>query len=173
MEYSILTSSHLETPLGPMLAVADERALHLLEFIDYRNLKQEVARLKIRTKSTIVSGTTEIINSIEKELKAYFEGRLRDFKTPLFLSGSPFQKQAWEALMRIPHGETRSYAEQAHTIGKPSAYRAVANANGANQIAIVIPCHRIINSNGKLGGYGGGVDRKKWLIQFEKSLPQS
>ena len=100
--------------------------------------------------------------------RAYFEGKRQDFKTPLFLLGSPFQKRVWEELMKISPGKTRSYAEIAMAIGKPTAYRAVANANGANQLAIVIPCHRVINSNGELGGYGGGIARKKWLIDLEK-----
>jgi O-6-methylguanine DNA methyltransferase len=95
-----------------------------------------------------------------------FDRTLQDFKTSVQLLGSPFQKLVWNELVSIPYGQTRSYLEQA--IKKQAAYRAVANANGANQIAIVIPCHRIINSNGKLGGYSGGISRKKWLIEHEK-----
>lgn len=167
---NILQASWLDMPLGPMLAIADEKHLYLLEFVGRRGLEREIERLRIKTKSAIIPGYTAPIASIEKELHAYFAGKLKVFKTPLFLLGSPFQKLAWEALMKIPYGETRSYAEQAVAIGKPSAYRAVANANGANQIAIVIPCHRIINSNGDLGGYGGGIAHKKWLIQHEKQL---
>lgn len=158
----------LDTPLGPMLAIADEKLLYLLEFVERRGLEREIERLRVKKKAAVIPGKTPPITSIEKELKAYFEGTLQTFKTPLFLSGSPFQKQAWKALIRIPYGETRSYLHQAISIGKPSAYRAVANANGANQIAIVIPCHRIINNNGELGGYGGGIARKKWLIEHEK-----
>lgn len=164
----ILKASWLDTPLGPMLAVADDEALHLLEFVDRRGLEREVERLRVRTKASIIPGHTNPIASIEKELAAYFEGTLKEFKTPLHLSGSLFQQQAWIELQRIPYGETRSYMEQATTIGKPTSYRAVANANGANQIAIVIPCHRIINTNGELGGYGGGLARKQWLIEHEK-----
>lgn len=164
----ILKAHWLDTPLGPMIAIADEELLYLLEFVDRRGLEREVERLRKRTKSAIIPGITSPITSIESELKAYFEGSLREFKTPLFLLGSPFQKRAWQALMDIPYGETRSYAEQATAINKPSAYRAVASANGANQIAIVIPCHRIINSSGDLGGYGGGLARKQWLIDHEK-----
>ncbi len=166
--HNILKASWLDTRLGPMLAIADERALHLLEFVDRRGLEREVERLRIRTKSAIIPGNTGPIMSITKELTSYFEGNLKAFKTPLSPLGSPFQEFVWEALMCIPYGETRSYTDQAIAIGKPSACRAVANANGANQIAIVIPCHRIINSNGELGGYGGGIARKKWLIDHEK-----
>lgn len=101
-------------------------------------------------------------------MELYFSGKLRQFNTPTHLIGSPFQKKAWLALIDIPYGETRSYLQQAKVIGNPSAYRAVANANGANQLAIVVPCHRIINANGELGGYGGGVNRKQWLLEHER-----
>jgi AraC family transcriptional regulator of adaptative response/methylated-DNA-[protein]-cysteine methyltransferase len=100
-------------------------------------------------------------------LGIYFSGVNHEFITPLALLGSPFQVQVWEELIRIPKGETRSYAQLASAIGRPSAYRAVARANGANQIAIVIPCHRVINSSGELGGYGGGIKRKQWLLDHE------
>lgn len=165
---NILKASSLDTPLGPMLAIADERFLYLLEFLECRGLEREVERLCISTKSAIIAGTTDPITSIQRELKLYFDGTLKIFETPIFLLGSPFQKLAWEMLTLIPYGETRSYLAQAIQIGKPSASRAVANANGANQIAIVIPCHRIINSDGKLGGYGGGIGRKTWLLEHER-----
>lgn len=169
---NILKAALLDTPLGPMIAVASEEELYLLEFVDGRGLEREVERLKATTKSAIIPGTSTAIQSIEKELSAYFQGELRDFKTPMHLSGSPFQKMVWDALCSIPYGETRSYLEQARLIGKSTACRAVANANGANQLAIIIPCHRIITSSGELGGYGGGVGRKKWLIEHENRLAQ-
>lgn len=165
----VLKASWLDTPLGPMLAVADEDALRLLEFVDRRGLELEIERLRKRTKLPVIPGSSSPILSIEQELNQYFEGKLKIFTTPLYPLGSPFQRRTWEALMRIPYGETRSYLEQAEAIGKPSAYRAVANANGANQIAIVIPCHRIIAHDGGLGGYGGGLHRKKWLLDLEKA----
>ncbi|OJW51112.1 MAG: bifunctional transcriptional activator/DNA repair enzyme protein Ada [Alphaproteobacteria bacterium 41-28] len=164
----ILKAAWLDTRLGPMIAIADERELYLLEFVDRRGLEREVERLRKKTKSTILPGITEPIHSIERELNQYFDGKLEEFKTPLFLLGSPFQKRVWEELQKIPFGETRSYSDIAAAIGKPSAFRAVANANGANQLAIIIPCHRVINTNGDLGGYGGGITRKKWLINHEK-----
>ena len=165
---NILKSTWLDTILGPMLAIADDESLYLLEFVDRRGLEREIERLRIRTHSAIIPGCTDPILSIGKELNSYFEGTLKEFKTPLYLLGSPFQKRAWNALIHIPYGETQSYLDQARAIENPSAYRAVANANGANQIAIVIPCHRIINSDGGLGGYGGGIARKKWLIEHEQ-----
>lgn len=165
---NVLKASWLDTRLGPMIAIADDHALYLLEFLDRRGLEQEIERLRHRTKSAIIPGKTSPIQSIEQELSAYFEGQLITFKTPLFLLGSPFQKTVWNALCQIDYGTTKSYAEQARMIGKPTASRAVANANGANQLAIVIPCHRIITSAGDLGGYSGGIARKQWLLQHEK-----
>ena len=164
----ILKASWIDTKLGPMIAISDEHSLYLLEFVDRRGLEREVEKLKTKTKAVIVPGMTDPIKSIETELHAYFAGRPTVFKTPLHLLGSPFQKLVWEELMRIPYGVTRSYLEQAARIGKHKAYRAVANANGANQLAIVIPCHRVINNNGELGGYGGGITRKQWMIDHEK-----
>jgi len=166
----ILKATWLDTPLGPMIAVADEQALYLLEFVERRGLEREIERLRQKTKAAIVPGVTPPINSIEHELVQYFKGKLITFKTPLFLLGSSFQKQVWEALRKIPAGATRSYADLAKAIGRPTAFRAVAQANGTNQLAIIIPCHRVINSNGALGGYAGGVSRKQWLLDHEKKL---
>jgi AraC family transcriptional regulator of adaptative response/methylated-DNA-[protein]-cysteine methyltransferase len=167
-QYNILKSSWLDSPLGPILAISDNQELYLLEFIERRGLEREVEQLRDKTKSVIIPGRTNIIDSIEKELNLYFSGKLREFKTPIHLIGSDFQKTVWQELMRIPYGETRSYLVQAKSIGKPTAFRAVANANGSNQFAIIVPCHRVINTNGKLGGYGGGISRKQWLIDMEK-----
>ena len=153
-----------------MLVIADETGLYLLEFVDRRGLELEIERLRLKTKSAILPGTTDPITSIDRELKEYFSGQRRDFKTPCHLLGSPFQQDVWHELMRIPYGTTRSYGEQAKCLNKPTAFRAVANANGANQLAIIIPCHRIISSDGTLGGYGGGIERKKWLIEHEASM---
>lgn len=164
----ILKASWLDTRLGPMIAIADENTLYLLEFVDRRGLEREVERLRQKTKSAIVPGHTQPISSIENELSQYFEGKLIEFKTPTHYIGSLFQQQVWEELKKIPAGETRSYLDIAVAIGKPSAFRAVAQANGANQLTIVIPCHRVINTNGDLGGYGGGIIRKNWLINHEK-----
>nr|WP_308640181.1 trifunctional transcriptional activator/DNA repair protein Ada/methylated-DNA--[protein]-cysteine S-methyltransferase [Paenibacillus silvisoli] len=166
----ILKAAWIDTRLGPMIAISDEHALHLLEFVDRRGLEREVERLRKRTKSAIIPGVTEPIRSIERELADYFEGSLTAFKTPIAMLGSPFQINVWQQLMAIPPGETRSYLDLAKSLGKPSAFRAVAQANGANQLAIIIPCHRVINANGELGGYGGGLSRKDWLLTHEKNV---
>lgn len=164
---SILYASWIDTPLGPMLAVADKEYLYLLEFVQRKGLEREIERMRSKTKSIILPGTPGPIRSIKQEIELYFAGKIKIFKTPIYISGTDFQKKAWEALMKIPYGTTRSYKEQAGIVGKASAFRAVANANGSNQLAIIIPCHRIINSDGNLGGYGGGLHRKKWLLDFE------
>jgi AraC family transcriptional regulator of adaptative response/methylated-DNA-[protein]-cysteine methyltransferase len=131
-------------------------------------LERALKQLPIKTKTTIVPGRTKHIDSIENELALYFAGSLKEFKTPVHLLGSSFQQNVWRTLTTIPYGHTASYSQEAIAIGKPSACRAVANANGANQLAIIIPCHRIINNNGKLGGYGAGIMRKQWLLDHEK-----
>ncbi len=163
-----LKTSWIDTPLGPMLAISDDQALYLIEFVDRRGLEKEIERLRKKVKLPIIPGSSKPIQQIEKELEKYFNGYKDPFQTPLVLLGSPFQKRVWEELKKIPRGETRSYKDIAKSIGQPSALRAVANANGANQFAIVIPCHRVINSNGELGGYGGGLKRKEWLLKHEK-----
>lgn len=167
--YRVLQTAWIDTTLGPMLAIADEKGLYLLEFICRRGLEREIEKLRHTMRAALVPGTTEPLAMVEEELKAYFDGTLRSFQTPIHLLGTPFQKQAWEMLQRIPYGETRSYKEQAVSLGNPKAYRAVARANGTNQLALLIPCHRIINSDGTLGGYGGGVHCKKWLLQHEST----
>lgn len=116
---------------------------------------------------------TAPIRFIEEELKGYFDGSLRHFTTPLFQGGTSFQRSVWDKLAAIPCGETESYQDLAVSLGKPTAYRAVAQANGANQLAIVIPCHRVINASGELGGYGGGLTRKSWLLQHEQRMGKS
>lgn len=163
-----LKASWLDTPLGPMIAIANEDGLYLLEFVDRRGLEREVERLRQKTKSAIIPGDTSASSSIKKELVEYFDGKLKIFKTPIFLMGSPFQKQVWDELKKIPSGEVRTYSQIAQAIERPTAFRAVAQANGANQLAIVIPCHRVINTNGDIGGYGGGLTRKEWLLNHEK-----
>jgi AraC family transcriptional regulator of adaptative response/methylated-DNA-[protein]-cysteine methyltransferase len=166
---SQLKLASLDTPLGSMIVVADDELLYLLEFVDRKGLEREVKHLSGRTKLDIVQGSTAITALIEEELRLYFAKQLTRFTTPLFLLGSDFQKSVWAALQETPLGETRSYAALATSLNKPTAFRAVANANGANQIAIVIPCHRVINSNGNLGGYGGGVPKKQWLLEHERN----
>jgi AraC family transcriptional regulator of adaptative response/methylated-DNA-[protein]-cysteine methyltransferase len=164
----VLKAEWIDTKLGPMVAIADDDELYLLEFVDRRALEREMQRLKQRSKLPIIPGSSRIIKQIESELALYFAGKLTEFTTPVCLIGTPFQRKVWEKLQEIPFGKTYSYADLAKMIGRPTAYRAVANANGANQFAIIIPCHRVINNDGKLGGYGGGLARKEWMLNHEK-----
>jgi AraC family transcriptional regulator of adaptative response/methylated-DNA-[protein]-cysteine methyltransferase len=168
----ILKSLQIDTVLGPMVAIGDNDALYLLEFMTKKGLNRNIERLQ-KSGMRIIPGESAPLKTIQLELKAYFEGRLKHFQTPYCVFGSTFQKQVWNALCQIPYGETRSYTEQANLINKPKAYRAVANANGANQLAIIIPCHRIICSDGSLGGYGGGLAVKRGLLEHELSFRKS
>jgi len=162
----LLHAAWIDTQLGPMLTLADDRALHLLEFTDRRGLEREIERQ--RERFAIAPGRTKITEQIERELAAYFAGQSNSFITPIELGGTPFQRQVWRALINIPYGETRSYAQLAQQVGNPKGFRAAARANGCNQLAIIVPCHRVINASGELGGYAGGLARKQWLLQHEQ-----
>ncbi|HEY9079307.1 trifunctional transcriptional activator/DNA repair protein Ada/methylated-DNA--[protein]-cysteine S-methyltransferase [Magnetovibrio sp.] len=162
-----LKAEWLDTPLGPMIAMCDDAALYLLEFVDRRGLEREIERLRKSQSAAIVPGRTAITDTLDAELKDYFSGTLSTFTIPLADIGSAFQKSVWAELKRIPYGTTWSYTDLAQSLGRPTAARAVAAANGRNQIAIVIPCHRVVNMDGQLGGYSGGIARKKWLIEHE------
>lgn len=166
----MLTTARIATPLDEMVVIADSEKLYLLEFFDRKDLAWEIERLQGSGKIKIEAGRTAPINAVEKELGAYFSGRLKNFTIPFFIAGTPFQQRVWQELQRIPYGQTRSYAQLAATIEKPTAFRAVALANASNQLALVVPCHRVINSGGALGGYGAGVERKKWLLDHEQKM---
>jgi AraC family transcriptional regulator, regulatory protein of adaptative response / methylated-DNA-[protein]-cysteine methyltransferase len=160
--------SWIESPLGPLVTAANDRGLCLLEFTDRRMLEAQFDTLKKLFSCAIVPGDNEHLANLRTELQAYFEGTLREFSIPLVFPGSPFQLRVWNELLRIPYGETCSYEELARRIGAESGQRAVGHANGLNRIAIVIPCHRVVNKDGKLGGYGGGLWRKQHLLDLEK-----
>ncbi len=166
-----LHAKWLDTPLGPMLAVAGDEGLMLLEFVDRRRVESEILALRTRTREVIVPGTCEHLERIADELAAYFSGTLRRFDVTLDVAGTPFQRLVWNRLRRIPHGETLSYGRLAEEIGRPGGQRAVGLANGRNCLAIVVPCHRVILANGSLGGYGGGRWRKQWLLDLEQNGP--
>jgi len=158
----------IETPLGSMIAIARTDALLMLQFTDKVRLQNEIKQIENSTQLSILPIKNAILDSIENELTFYFRGELKVFNTPLQLIGTPFQHRVWHALSNIPYGKTKSYTEEAHDIHHPSAYRAVANANGANHLSIVIPCHRVISHSGELGGYSSGIYRKKWLLDHEQ-----
>ncbi len=166
--HKVLKAEWIDTPLGSMVAIFDETHLYLLEFTDRRGLEREIEKMRKSLKVAIVPGRSPVTQMIEDDLAAYFKGELKDFTTPFKVYGSDFQKSVWDELLTIPYGVTRSYAEQAQRIGNPKAVRAVARANGMNQLAIIIPCHRVIGSDGKLTGYAGGLARKEWLLDLER-----
>lgn len=167
-----LRAAPIDTPLGPMVATADAHSLHLLEFMDRKALATELKRLAADTPGGLGCGRFAPHDQIEDELRRYFAGEPVRFDTPLTLHGAPFARQVWDALRAIPAGETRSYGEIAAQIGRPTAVRAVARANGQNQIALVIPCHRVIGADGSLTGYGGGLHRKRALIALERQAAE-
>lgn len=163
----ILKSKWINTPLGKMFAVSDEKNLYLLEFHDRKNLQLQIDKLNEQLNSIVLPGNTEVLDSIEKEIDLYFQGKLKVFTTPYILIGTNFRTKVWNQLSQISYSETISYNELALRVNLPSGFRAVANANASNRLAIIIPCHRVINKNGKLGGYAGGLSRKEWLINME------
>jgi AraC family transcriptional regulator of adaptative response/methylated-DNA-[protein]-cysteine methyltransferase len=165
----LLKTDWVPTPLGPMIAIADQSQLHLLEFLDRKALPTEVKKLQRNSSGSLGFGRTKITDQIQEELTGFFEGRRAVFETPLALHGTPFTRDVWRELLKIPAGEIRSYSDVAKALGRPEAVRAVARANGANQIAVVIPCHRVMGADGSLTGYGGGLWRKQKLIDLERN----
>ena len=163
------------TPIGQMLAAATEEGLIFLEF-------SESLTLGFRLKETVdllggvfasSGGKTPenpVLERLAEELREYFSGKRKNFTVPVILTGTEFRKKAWHALMAIPYGEVWSYSDQASFAGSPKAVRAIGSANGKNKISIVVPCHRVINKNGSLGGFGSGLWRKEYLLKLEGSL---
>jgi AraC family transcriptional regulator, regulatory protein of adaptative response / methylated-DNA-[protein]-cysteine methyltransferase len=156
------------TPIGMMLACFSDKGLCLLEFFDRLMLEGELFKLQLKLKANFKEvDENSIAKQLDIELKEYFSGKRKQFSIQLYTVGSPFQQAVWAELEKIPYGETRSYQRQADSLGKIKAVRAVANANGQNKISIIIPCHRVIGTNGQLTGYGGGLPRKKFLLDLE------
>ncbi|RCW88194.1 bifunctional transcriptional activator/DNA repair enzyme AdaA [Paracoccus lutimaris] len=168
-----LRATWIPTPLGDMIAISSRSHLHLLEFVDRKGLPAELKRLQAGSREGLGIGAMPPSEQAASELGDYFAARSARFTTPLALTGDAFTRQVWQALREIPVGETRSYDDIARRIGRPSATRAVARANGANQIALIIPCHRVIGTDGSLMDYDGGLWRKQRLIEIERQLRTS
>lgn len=158
---------HIETPIGTMVACATDKGICMLEFLDRKLLETELKDIAQREKTTVIQGESSYFSLLERELSEYFAGKRQEFSIPLHPMGTDFQQRVWQVLRTIPYGQTWSYKQQAITLGSPQSVRAVANANGMNRISILIPCHRVIGSNGTLTGYGGGLWRKKFLLELE------
>jgi AraC family transcriptional regulator of adaptative response/methylated-DNA-[protein]-cysteine methyltransferase len=161
--------SWMPSPLGPLVAGATSQGVCLLEFSDRRLLETQIQSVRKCFQVPVVPGDNHHLKQLMIELTGYFSGQVKRFSVPLIYPGTEFQMKVWKALLTIPYGETRSYDDIANSVGVPNACRAVGTANGKNRIAIVIPCHRVINKSGQLGGYGGGLRRKQYLLDLERS----
>ncbi|MDO5611211.1 MAG: methylated-DNA--[protein]-cysteine S-methyltransferase [Pseudomonadota bacterium] len=153
---------HIDSPIGRLMIAADNAGIRAIEFPENRH--------PVKRDGDWREAAHPLISRAAQQLGEYFAGQRRDFDLPLAAHGTAFQLQVWQALSTIPYGETRSYAQQAHTIGKPSAVRAVGAANGRNPIPIIVPCHRVIGANGALTGFGGGLPIKQFLLRLEGAL---
>lgn len=166
-ENLVILSRKILTPLGPMIAGASNKGICLLEFTDRVRIDKQLQKLEELFQAKLTPGESSYLDKLENQLQEYFQHKRTDFSLPLDIPGSPFQKKVWQALQKIPYGETRSYQEQAELINNPKAIRALGKANGDNRIAIIIPCHRVIGKKGDLRGYAGGLWRKKYLLEWE------
>lgn len=155
--------SSLSTPLGNLGVFANNEAIYRVEFLDNMKSTEPIDLTDI---TTLKENTLTL--RAKAQLEQYFTGDITTFDLPLAPQGTPFRQQTWQALQQIPYGETRCYSEQAELMNNKKAVRAVGAANGANPIAIIIPCHRVIGKNGSLTGYAGGLHRKEWLLNFEQ-----
>ncbi len=168
---AILKSEKIETPVGNMLAAASSKGICLFEFMDVEDrLDKQISHLEKTRACKLEAGKSPYFDQLKTELEEYFTGSRKTFDIPLDFAGTDFQEQSWNALLKIPYGETRSYQDQANTINNPKAVRAVAGANHRNKISILIPCHRVIGKNGSLTGYGGEVWRKEFLLKLENAI---
>lgn len=166
---AIIYTTTVQTPLGEMFAASSSKGICMLSFYDKFHIDAQLKNLKDRFDAQIIASNNDYFVQLQQELDEYFQGTRQCFTLPLQLLGTPFQIQCWKALLTIEFGHTISYKEEALKINNPKAYRAVANANSQNMIEILVPCHRVIQQNGKLGGYSGGIEKKEFLLQLEKN----
>jgi AraC family transcriptional regulator of adaptative response/methylated-DNA-[protein]-cysteine methyltransferase len=166
----LLRADWIDTPLGAMIALTDDWQAHLLEFVNRKQIGQQITRYRRAVNAAILPGETSPSQQLRQELDAYFSGKSLKFDCPIAETGTPFQLRVWAALRQIEPGTTQSYSGLAKKVGAPLAVRAVANANAMNRCAIIIPCHRVIGMDGTLTGYAGGLPRKQWLLDHEKRL---
>ena len=159
---------HYHSPVGELLIGSFEGRLCLCDWADGKKRSRNESRMKAALKAGFEEGSSEVIEKAVEELNEYFTGKRKDFDIPVHFTGSQFQNRVWTELQKIPYGSTVSYGEIARRIGRPKSVRAVANANAANPISILVPCHRVIGSDGSLTGYGGGLDAKEKLLKIEK-----
>ena len=166
---SILATSTIKTPLGDMFCAATQKGVCFLGFFEQKALEKQLEKIQKFFDTEAISAHNIYFEQVQKELDEYFEGKRKEFTIPLQLVGTPFQQSVWKILMKIPYGETVSYKQEAQLLKHEKAIRAVANANGQNLISILIPCHRVVQTNGSLGGYAGGINRKQALLTLENN----
>jgi AraC family transcriptional regulator, regulatory protein of adaptative response / methylated-DNA-[protein]-cysteine methyltransferase len=159
----------IDTPIGIFILGASDKGCSISEFADRGGFEKINHRIQKRFNAELIPGNNQFIDHLEEEFNLYFQKKLKTFTVPLDFKGTPFQESVWTELLKIPYGETRSYGSIAKQLGKPGAMRAVGKANGDNYLPIVIPCHRVIDASGKLHGYGGGLWRKKYLLELESN----
>ena len=161
--------TQIATPLGPMLAGATSEGICMLEFTNRVRLEREFSDLQKMLNAVMLPGRNQYSDQLEKEVNEYFEGKRKIFSVSLHTPGTEFSQGVWKMLQKIPYGKTCSYKEQAEMLNNPKAIRAIASTNGRNRLAIVIPCHRVIGGDGNMTGYAAGVEKKKWLLNFERN----
>lgn len=161
--------SNIQSPIGDMIAGATGKGICFLEWHDRGGVERILSRVQKRYNKSLELGVSKHLLFLQNELSNYFDRTLNKFQVPIDVDGTKFENRVWIELLKIPYGETRSYGEIASELGNPGASRAVGRANRANYLSIVIPCHRVIESTGKLRGYGGGLWRKKYLLELEES----
>jgi len=166
---NIIDTIEISTPLGPMLAGATSQGVCILEFINRIKLEKEILDLQKLLNAVMLPGNNPHLDQLANELTEYFEGSRKVFSVPLHIPGNEFSQAVWKTLQEIPYGQTCSYKQQADKMNNPKAIRAIATTNGRNRLAIIVPCHRVIGSDGKMIGYAAGVEKKKWLLKFERS----
>lgn len=162
--------AEITTPIGVMVACADEQGICLLEFADEDTLPKRLKALSKYQTKQFLSKDSSIFVELQSQLDEYFDKNRQKFDLPLSFLGTDFQCQVWQTLLGIDYGKTISYQQQANLLQKPNSVRAVANANGRNHLSIIVPCHRVIGSNGQLTGYAGGLWRKQYLLNLEQLL---
>ena len=165
----IIVTTTIETPLGEMFAAASKKGIVMLCFFTPYNIEAKIDTLKQNFEADVIPSNSEYFNMLRTQLREYFLKERKNFELPMQLLGSPFQVSCWKELLSIPYGQTISYKQEAINIGNEKAHRAVANANAQNMLHIIVPCHRVIASNGDLSGYAAGVDKKEYLLNLEKS----
>lgn len=166
-EAARVTIRSIETPIGPMTLGATDKAIVLADFTERSMMPAQLAGVRRRIGPMAEGGST-LLDDAERQLTEYFAGARRDFDLPIDVPGSPFQERVWGELRQIPYGATISYRELGERVGAAPAWRAVGRANGSNRLAVIIPCHRVVASGGGLGGYGGGLAAKRYLLDLER-----